>query len=236
VRLDLFGLGGGSVGPLKCERRRSYALFANKGSGPLGGDSSLLTPMGRRLRKKDLLNEIQRERRALDDTLTLLSPRQMTRAGVTRSGWSVKDVLAHLVEWQRMNLDWYATGLRGEKPAIPAAGYTLRELPRLNAMIYRKHHQRSLQAVMRDYHSYHKRVVELIKTLPDTDLVTLNRFSWTGPSWTLSDYLRASTAAHYLWARTRIRRWWRNQQKDGKSSTKQRGSRRLTSRSTLVTK
>jgi hypothetical protein len=169
--------------------------------------------MGKRLRKQDLLSEIQRERNALDDTLALLSARQMTRAGVTRGGWSVKDILAHLVEWQHMNLEWYAAGLRGEKPAMPAPGFTLRELPRLNQMIYRKHHRRSLEAVMHDYRSYHERVVELIGALPDTDLVTLRRFSWTGPSWTLSDYLRASTAAHYLWARTRIRRWLRAQTK-----------------------
>jgi hypothetical protein len=167
--------------------------------------------VGKRLPRTELLSEIERERTALDDTLALLSPRQMTRAGVTRGGWSVKDILAHLVEWQHMNLEWYAAGLRGEKPAMPAPGYTLRELPRLNAMIYRKHHRRSLHDVMNDYHSYHDRVVELIKALPDADLVTLNRFSWTGPSWTLSDYLRASTAAHYLWARTRIRRWIRSQ-------------------------
>ena len=64
--------------------------------------------MGKRLRKKELLDEIQRQRRALDDTLALLSARQMTMAGVTRGGWSVKDVLAHLVEWQQMNLNWYA--------------------------------------------------------------------------------------------------------------------------------
>jgi hypothetical protein len=134
----------------------------------------------------------------------------MTKAGVTRGGWSVKDILAHLVEWQQMNLNWYAAGLRGEKPAIPAPGFTLRDLPRLNKMIYRKHHQRSLQAVLRDYQVYHERVVELIEVLPDSDLVTLRRFAWTGPSWTLSDYLRASTAAHYLWARTRIRRWARS--------------------------
>src|SRR3990172_7094039 len=170
--------------------------------------------MGRRLRKREMLIEIQLERNALDDTLALLTPRQMTKAGVTRGGWSVKDILAHLVEWQRMNLHWYAAGQRGEKPAMPAPGFTLRELPRLNQMIYRKHHGRSLRAVMRDFRSCHKRVVELIKSLPDADLVTLNRFSWTGPSWTLSDYLRASTAAHDLWARTRIRRWWRIQQKD----------------------
>jgi hypothetical protein len=169
--------------------------------------------MGRQLRKKELLTEIQRERRSLDDTIALLSTGQMTRAGVTRGGWSVKDVLAHLVEWQQMNLNWYAAGLRGETPAMPAPGFTLRELPRLNAMIYRKHHRRSLRAVMRDYRVYHERVVTLIEALPDADLVTLRRFSWTGPSWTLSDYLRAATAAHYLWARTRIRRWWRAQER-----------------------
>ena len=163
--------------------------------------------MGKRLRKKELLIEIQCERNALDDTLALVPFRQMSKAGVTRGGWSVKDILAHLVEWQQMNLDWYAAGLRGEKPAMPAPGFTLRELPRLNQMIYLKHHRRSIKAVMHDYQSYHDRVVELINTLPDSDLITINRFSWTGPSWTLSDYLRASTAAHYLWARKRIRRW-----------------------------
>jgi hypothetical protein len=167
--------------------------------------------MGKRLCGRDLLAEIRIQRAALDEVLAQLSPRQMTRPGVTRGGWSVKDVLAHLVEWQRMNLDWYAAGKRGERPAMPAPGFTLRELPRLNEMIYRKHRRRSLQSIVRDYKSYHERVVALIEALPDEDLTTLGRYSWTGPSWTLSDYLRASTAAHYLWARTRIRRWWRTQ-------------------------
>lgn len=171
--------------------------------------------MGKRLLKHDLLNEIRRERSALDDALALLTRRQMTRAGVTPGGWSVKDVLAHLVEWQQMNLEWYAAGVRGEKPAIPAPGYTLRELPRLNEMSCRKHRRRSLEAVLRDYESYHDRVIALIETVSDADLVTLNRFSWTGPSWTLSDYLRASTAAHYLWARNHIRRWWRARARAG---------------------
>jgi hypothetical protein len=169
--------------------------------------------MGKRLRKRELLNEIHRERTALDNALASLTPRQMTMAGVTKGGWSVKDVLAHLVEWQQMNLTWYAAGLQGEKPAMPAPGFTLRELPRLNAVIYRKHHHRPLQAVLHDYRSYHERIVALIHVVSDTDLVTLGRFSWTGPSWTLSDYLRASTAAHYLWARTRIRRWGRRQER-----------------------
>jgi hypothetical protein len=185
--------------------------------------------MGRRLRQKELLEEIQLERKMLDETLALVPTRLLTKAGVTRGGWSVKDILAHLVEWQRMNLDWYTAGLRGEKPAMPAPGFTLREIPRLNEMIYRKHHRRSLQAVLDDYRSYHERIVTLIKTLPDSDLITLGRFSWTGPSWTLSDYLRASTAAHYLWARTRIRRWWKKQPDKDRQRVKRKPGRILTS-------
>lgn len=167
--------------------------------------------MGRRLRKKELLEAINIERTSLDEILAQLRPRQMTQPGVTRGGWSVKDILAHLVEWQQMNFGWYEAGLRGEKPAMPAPGFTLRELPRLNERISRKHHRRSLRAVLHDYRTHHERMITLIESLQDSDLVTLGRFSWTGPSWTLSDYFRAATVAHYLWARTRIRRWLHRQ-------------------------
>ncbi len=167
--------------------------------------------MGKRLRKRELLREIERERAELDEALARLTPRQMTRPGVTRGGWSVKDVLAHLVGWQQMNLGWYEAGLRGEKPAMPAPGFTWRDIRRLNETIYRKHRRRPLRDVLRDYEDYHERMIALVAGLSDADLVTLGRFTWTGPSWTMSDYLRANTAAHYLWARTRIRRWWRAQ-------------------------
>jgi hypothetical protein len=141
----------------------------------------------------------------------------MTKTGVTRGGWSVKDILAHLVAWQQLNFNWYEAGLRGEKVAMPAPGMTLRDLPRLNEMLYRKHHRRSLESILRDYRSSHERMIALIGTLSDDDLTTLGRFSWTGPSWTLSDYLRASSAAHYLWARMRIRRWRRAQSREKKA-------------------
>lgn len=169
--------------------------------------------MGKRLKKKELLDEIRLERMALDKTLTILTRQQMTQKGVTRGGWSVKDILAHLVEWQEMNILWYEAGLRGEKPHIPAEGLTMRDLPKLNEIIYKKHHRRSLDAIVNEYTAYHEKMIKLIESLPDKDLVTQGRYSWTGPSWTLSDYLRASTAAHYLWARKRIRRWMNEQRK-----------------------
>jgi len=183
---------------------------------PTGTERLWRQDMGRRLPKAELLKAIGQERSALDKTLAQLTARQMTRAGVTKGGWSVKDILAHLLEWQQMNLDWYAAGLRGETVYIPAKGYTLRDLPRLNQMIYRKHHRRSLKSVIEDFEEHHNKTIALIDSLSDADLTSLGRYSWTGPSWTLSDYLRASTAAHYLWARQLIQRWirrevrWRN--------------------------
>ncbi len=176
--------------------------------------------MGTRLSKAQLLKAIDDERLALDITIGQLSKRQLTQAGVTKGGWSVKDILAHLLEWQQMNLDWYAAGLRGDKVHLPAPGYTFRDLPRLNKMIYQKHHRRSLPSVLADFEKHHKEIVTLVKSLSDADLTTLNRYSWTGPSWTLSDYLRASTVAHYLWARQRIRRWLRREARARKGAAK----------------
>jgi hypothetical protein len=76
--------------------------------------------MAKRLAKGELLQEIGVERSRLDALLEQLTPRQMTQAGATLAGWSVKDILGHLVGWQQLNLDWYSTGLRGEKPQIHA--------------------------------------------------------------------------------------------------------------------
>jgi hypothetical protein len=161
--------------------------------------------MGKRLPKSELLEEIRLERQALDKLLRELKPRQMTRGEVTAAGWSVKDILGHLVSWQQMNLDWYEAGERGHNPAVPAPGLTWKDLRKLNAMIYRKHHRRSLRAVLNDYETFHRRMLELIQKVPDSDLVRVGRFSWAGPTWSLSEYIRANTASHYRWACKHIR-------------------------------
>ena len=169
--------------------------------------------MGKRLPKAELLREIGVERDRLDALLERLTPRQMTQGGATLAGWSVKDVLGHLVGWQRMNLDWYAAGLRGETLEMPAPGLTWRDIRTLNDRIYRQHHRRSLEAVLADYRAYHRKMLDLIEAVPDRDFVAVGRFAWTGPTWTVSDYVRANTASHYRWASRHIRRWLKHQTK-----------------------
>ena len=50
--------------------------------------------------KKQLLETIEVEHKALEQFLAMLSPAQMTQPGAIGE-WSVKGVLAHLLEWQR---------------------------------------------------------------------------------------------------------------------------------------
>jgi hypothetical protein len=108
-----------------------------------------------------------------------------------------------------MNLDWYATGLRGETPDIPGRG----EIRKLNDRIYRKHNRRSLKAVLTDYHAFHQKMLKLIEEVPDRDFAALGRIAWTGPTWTLSDCIRWNTSSHYRWAIKHIRKWLRAQRK-----------------------
>jgi hypothetical protein len=159
------------------------------------------------VRKLKCSRKIGVERSRLDALLEQLTPRQMTQRGATLAGWSVKDILAHLVAWQQMNLDWYATGLRGETPEIPAP----KDIRKLNERIYRKHHRRSLKAVLADYNAFHQKMLALIEEVPERDFAALGRISWAGPTWTLSDCIRWNTSSHYRWACKHIRKWLRAQ-------------------------
>jgi hypothetical protein len=116
-----------------------------------------------------------------------------------------------LIGWQQLNLEWYAAGLRGETPQLPAPGLTWKEIGELNDRIYRKHRRRSLKSVISDYHAFHQRMLAVIEAVSDRDLVTVGQIAWTGSTWALSDYIRANTASHYRWACKHIRKWLRAQ-------------------------
>lgn len=168
--------------------------------------------MGKRLPKGALLDEIAIERRKLEDLIRQLTLEAMTEPGVTPGGWSVKDILGHLIGWQRMNLSWYKDGERGEDPDVPGYGLTWNETPKLNSIIYHEHRDRDINDVLTEFESSHKKMLDLIDTVSDADLVRLGRYRWTGPSWTLSDYIRANTTSHYRWASKHIKRWMRRKE------------------------
>lgn len=154
--------------------------------------------------KSELIAEIEGERQALEQLLGTLSPEQIAQPG-TVGHWSVKDVLAHLAEWEQMCLGWYAAGLRGEVPALPAEGFSWRQLPQLNQRIYERYRELDPAAVLARFEESYRQIRQLVEGLSDEDLLTPGRFAWTGKN-ALRSYIAPNTSEHYRWARQEIRK------------------------------
>jgi hypothetical protein len=170
--------------------------------------------MPRPTTKKQLLETVEIEHQALEGLLAGLSPAQMAEPGVVGE-WSVKDVLAHLLEWQHMVLGWYAAGLKDKVPAVPAEGISWAQIPLLNQQIYEKHRNRSLADIQKEFQASHKKMLSTIQDLSDEDLFRRGRYAWTKTT-TLGSYFVSSTSSHYLWARKNIKKGLKT--KKGKTS------------------
>jgi hypothetical protein len=180
---------------LRPKRKMNFALrYLNKES-----------PMPRPHTKSQLLSECQKEYAALQKALAALTPEQMVQAdaGYRSGAWSAKDVLAHLYEWQQMFFRWYEAGLRGETPAVPAAGYKWNQLPALNQAIYEGYRDMPLDEVMSAFEASHAQTLALIESLSEEALTTPGLYAWMNQN-SLIAYLAANGSSHYVWARKEL--------------------------------
>ncbi len=159
--------------------------------------------MTRPLNKTQLLTSIQKEYSALEKVLTALTPEQMAISPAS-GAWAVKDIIAHLYEWQQMLFTWYQAGLRGEMPAVPAPGFKWSQLPALNQQIYEKYRELAPDSALKMFRESHHKTVQFIETLTDTDLTTPGLYRWMNQN-SLISYLNSTTAAHYVWALKEIK-------------------------------
>jgi hypothetical protein len=153
--------------------------------------------------KEALLEAIHTARSQLEKKFSKLSPKQMTWPG-SMDDWSVKDILAHLVDWEQRFIGWYQAGLQGEIPETPAPGMTWRELPKLNKLIYERYRDRPLEDVLQDFHDSYNKVLKLVEDMSDEEIFTKGFYAWTGNS-SLETWIAANTYKHYNWARRQIR-------------------------------
>jgi len=158
--------------------------------------------------KDALLADIRTERAALEEFLVALTPQQMVLSGAIAE-WSVKDVLAHLAEWEQLLLVWYQAGLRGEVPPLPAPGYKWAQMDDLNQVIYEKYRDRLLEDVLAYFRESYLQVLEAVQAMTEDELFTSGRYSWTKKN-ALAAYVVPCTSEHYDWARQEMRkRLWK---------------------------
>jgi hypothetical protein len=161
--------------------------------------------MAQQMSKDKLLDLIRVERRRLEDFLAELSQEDMVQSGVIGE-WSVKDVLAHLVDWEQRCLNWIGVSFRGEAPETPAPGMTWKDVDILNQQIFAKHRNRTLEAVLEEFHSSYQAILKTVEGISEEDLTNPHRFGWRAgnPLWKL---IASNTNNHYCWAKTEIQKW-----------------------------
>ncbi|NNE28313.1 MAG: ClbS/DfsB family four-helix bundle protein [Saprospiraceae bacterium] len=112
---------------------------------------------------------------------------------------NIRDVLAHLHEWHLLFADWYKVGMKGQKPDIPAKGYSWKTTPDLNKKIQKKYSKMALPDVRKLLNKSFRQIQKIIAKHTEEELFEKKRYKWTG-STSLGAYLVGASSSHYDWA------------------------------------
>lgn len=148
----------------------------------------------------ELLDEIDAEYARLVDLVGLVPRELWVSSRVNSAGWSLKDVLAHIADWAERCDSWCGLDDALDSMTPPAPGFKWNETRELNKAIYEKRRGHALPRVLRDFNAGHAALRRRASTLNEADLLTVGRFAWCGPTWSVAKHIRANTASHYRWA------------------------------------
>lgn len=160
--------------------------------------------------KPHILAEIRRERADLEAVLASASARvSASRLGQPLAGddgWSVKDILAHIVAWEQVLLYWWQAGQNGETPTDPAPNLSDDDVERLNTAFYQANRERSLTAVQDDFRRSYAQVMAMLEAAPAAAIEQPGYFPWAEDA-PFAWFVIANTSDHYLEHRLQIAAW-----------------------------
>lgn len=124
------------------------------------------------------------------------------------SGWSVKDLLAHLTFWERSLLDRLeASAVGGNVAELP---YDIdADVDAINARVFTQHSSQSWDVLHFDFEDVHRRMVEAVARLSDADLFDPARAqALIGvDAYSVCERVYAETAEHFVEHAVEIRAW-----------------------------
>ncbi len=154
--------------------------------------------------KKLMISRLQAERKRLEQNLARFSLEDMLQPGVVGE-WSVKDVLAHLADWEAHMPAWLAAARAGDPVAEIESGLSWKEFDSFNRRIYLRHCDKSLDEVLDYFNETHRKFMAMVEAMPEEEMLAHGRYAFIGKG-TIYNWL-AAYANHDRWAKTHIRKW-----------------------------
>ena len=156
--------------------------------------------MARPKSKIDLLQQSQENFKKLISFIEQMSlaeqEKEFPKGSMNRN---IRDVLMHLHHWHLMMLNWYEVGMTGEKPDMPAKGYSWKTTTALNQWIWEHYQNTSLEEAKVTLKDSYQQIQQIIERHSDEELFEKKRYKWTGTT-SLGSYLVSATSSHYDWA------------------------------------
>jgi hypothetical protein len=155
--------------------------------------------------KRELLEILQDEKGRLDEVIGQLTKDQLLEPGI-ESGRSVKDILAHITDWEQRMVRWIEESAAGLVPQRPAPGMTWNDLDRLNEQTYLQNKDKSLAEVLAASAISYDQALVAVQGLTDGELLDGSRYAWRNgdPMWHM---VAANTWWHYKEHREQIETW-----------------------------
>jgi len=155
--------------------------------------------MSRPKTKEELLALSQKNAEALNAYIDSL-PEEEQHADFPEGTMNrnIRDIIAHLHHWHLLFLRWYEEGMQGQKPEMPAPGYTWKTTPALNRYIWEKYQDLPLEQARQLFAESFQEVRRCIERHSNEELFEKKRYAWTG-STSLGAYLVSATSSHYDW-------------------------------------
>lgn len=144
------------------------------------------------MNKNELIEKIAQSR---EDFLELLDPfsEEEMLAPSLPNGWSIKDVLVHLMLWEAELIKLLFQAHQGRVPQTALISNEPDET--VNARWYAAHKDRDLEQALKDFDLIRDQTIRRVEVFSDTDLNNPHRFRWLDgkPLW---QWVLSSTVEH----------------------------------------
>ncbi len=118
---------------------------------------------------EEVLENVHSARAEIEAIIDQVSQEQMT-AATDEGGWSIKDHLAHIAEWQWRGLALIEGRASWEALNIDEDTYRNKSIDEINDIIYQRHKDDSLPEVLTEFRKAQEKVVLTLEQMNEDDL------------------------------------------------------------------
>ncbi len=143
--------------------------------------------------KTELIERIRQAREELEKHLAALTPEQLSEPGP--EGWSIKDHLLHIVEWQRFLLG-FLQGRTAHEWLGVAERVSSMEVDAINDILYERQRERPVEQALADFRQSYDEVLAALENLPEENLRSPFWVLDTSEQYLLQEGISSNTCDH----------------------------------------